>query len=198
MGQVLPAERRHEISVEETMRNYRARTLKHSPSKILTQELGPLPRAELDALADSLVVIALEYEPGDPEEKKSMADGAVFNLRFSSRAREGSEPYPGALDRLIQIIENSKAGSIRRSALEGVANVPDTARAIAYLGKVAAAGREEEDGFLVGSAIYSLANELGPRGLEFLHQLYKEGRLTHPHFAASRMIGQVRYLNGWD
>lgn len=33
-------------------------------------EHGPRPRSELDALVDSLVVIAIEYQSGNPEKKK--------------------------------------------------------------------------------------------------------------------------------
>lgn len=193
-GQEVPARRRPDISVETTVKRLRAGTFGSRTGEILSQKLGPLPRAELDALADSMVAIILEYRPGEPYEKQDFAIRLMVGLMTSANGKSGTT-YPGAFDRLVRIFENSEDGGIRNAALGGISEMSDTARALAYLSKVATAGLEE-DGHLVTSAVNKLSHAMGPKGVELLHQLYKAGRITHP--AAKNSLWQIRQYYGWD
>lgn len=71
-SQELPAQIPSDSSVESTVKRLRAGLSPLRAGRILRQEQGPLSPAELDALADSIVVIAVEYkfDIDEPVEKK--------------------------------------------------------------------------------------------------------------------------------
>lgn len=196
-GQEVFIKRYTEVTVGEAVREFRAGGSKYVMDSLLRQEYAPRPLSDLDALADSLVAIALEAEPDGPEEVRKLASNAIRQLLFASAAWEGNgTPYLGGLERLIRIFEGSKVNTLRIRALEGISEVPDTAGAIDYLGKVVTAGEDEISGYMVFNAFPLLTGKFGDRGLEHAHQLYREGRISHR--GAQGHLNYLKKKHGWN
>lgn len=197
VGQEVFVKRYTEVAVGEAVREFRSGGSKYVMESFLRQEYAPRPLSDLDALADSLVAIALEADPDGPEEVRKLASNAIRHLIVSSAAWEGNEtPYPGGLERLIRIFEGSKDRGLKLYALSGISEMPDTAGAIDYLGKVVTAGEDEISGYMVFNAFPLLTGKFGDRGLEHAHQLYREGRITHR--GAQGHLNYLKKKHGWN
>ena len=140
---------------------------------MLRQEFEPRSRAELDALADALVEMALAVD--DP----IASDEASWALRFSQKSESEGVPYDGALDALVRIYET------RVERLVGDAEDPFREMAVGRLeGSIA-----EHHVFLAGKALSMLRFEEG--GRDYLRELVESGELPPACLGVIPIAGEV-------
>lgn len=161
--------------------------------ELLTQQLGPQSRQKLDALADSLAVIAIEYRPGDPIVRRRAAGNAVSNIAHAAVTEEGVR-YTGAFERLARIVENAPDVGIRGRALDGIAALPERDRSLAYLRKIAISTELQRSNAYM--AVEILSGEMGPEGEAILKELWREG-LVQDSWANDLLEG-IAYLRKWE
>ena len=112
----------------------------------LSQEGRRHTAAELDALADSLVMIATTYERAGSAESDRAARAAVNALvlaangpYLANRSRKLEKlghpqvlaPYPRAFDALVRIFDEAADSGLRHGTLYGITQLPDSARVVA-------------------------------------------------------------------
>lgn len=161
---------------------------------LLTQRFGPESRQKLDALADSLAVIAISYTSGDSLVKMRAARNVVSTIVRASVATEGVR-YNGAFKRLVRIFENSGDAGIRRQALNGIAVSPDQRpAALAYLRKVAISTNSKTTDAQM--AVEILGNDMGIEGESVLKELWQQGQVRDR--LALGLLDRIARFKEWD
>lgn len=156
---------------------------------ILAQQRGAHSRADRDALADSLVAIAIAFKRGDPIEMDRAARAARVALA-SAAAPSRATPYEGAFEALTAIVERSGEVGVRASTLWFVAQLPNGPAVREYLAEFAVSSDE-----LAYYAVGLLGRETGPAGLARLRRLYRDGSVVEPN-AVKELAGLAEY-HGW-
>lgn len=172
--------------------NFRTRGGDFYARDILTQRLGPESRQKMDALADSLTAIAVEYEPGDGVEKLRIASAAAYHIARAAVAKKGV-PYTGAFERLVRIAEEAPDVGIRGQGLNGIAALPEKERSLAYLRRVATSTEMPQMNAYI--AVELLSQEMGADGVALLEELSREG-LVRDKWAAD-LLESIAYIRGW-
>lgn len=154
----------------------------------LTQEGVRRPRPQLDALADSLVVIASSsYDPDDRAKgrrARRAARGALAAAGYVGVLVERSQytaewqlpppiAYPLALDKLLLVFERMPPSSERNAMLGWLTSLPDTARVVAFLGDVA-----RRDDSAARAAVGYLYRDMDAAGLATLRRLFQTDAVT--------------------
>lgn len=178
-------------------------------ASFLTQEDQPRSAEELDALADSLVAIALSYRRGDdPAVVRRAAQEARLALmwsaspeRLAERAASRSErglgppvPYPRAFEAFVRVFEGSEGPGMKGSALRLMTNLPDTARVITFLAGVATNPYTELA--ITIEAVRLLASDTGDPGLAHLRRLWETDAIPHPYVREG--LSGIAAERGWD
>lgn len=163
-------------------------------ASFLTQEDQPRSAEELDALADSLVAIALSYRRGDdPAVVRRAAHQARLALmwsaspeRLAERAASLAErglgppvPYPRAFEAFVRVFEGSEGPGMKGSALRLMTNLLDTARIITLLSDVATDPSTEL--VIAIEAVRLLASDTGDAGVARLRRLWETNAIPHPY-----------------
>ena len=134
---------------------------------VLTQLHGYRPESELDAFADSLVVLANEYE-SDPGRSLRPSPALLALVESALPEKEGAIPYPGAYEALERVF----AATQSRSALAFMAEA-DPRRALPLLRERVVASDEE-----VACPANDILSDIDG-GEELLRQLTNSGTLVH-------------------
>jgi hypothetical protein len=153
---------------------------------ILTQQKGRVPRAALDAIADTLVAIATQVS--DDSSGMRMRRQAALTLAHAGSAHAGGVPYAGAGERLLRIALSS--GGSKGGAVSGLTRLADSAEALGLLRRIAIA-----DDQIAYAAVNALANEMGPRGLEVARDLYAKSSVVRED--ARDILRHVARAHGW-
>lgn len=176
-------------------------------ASFLTQEDQPRSAEQLDALADSLVAIALSYRRGDPRERQLAAREARLALawsaspeRLAERAAQLAErdlgppvPYPRAFEALVRVFEGTPDAGPKGSALGLMTNLPDTARVITFLSEVATNPSTEL--VIAIEAVRLLASDTGDAGVAHLRRLWETDAI--PHAYVREGLSGIAAERGW-
>lgn len=171
----------------------------------LSQESRSRSRAELEALADSLVTIAVGYRSADPLSDRTAAMRAVVAITVAGSPQhieERSEQlqaqgalrvpvaYPRAFDRLIEVYERAPTLAIKGSALWMMTQLPDRARALNFLEEVATSSTK-----FASTAIRYFVSDMGAPGLARLRMLYTTDAVVDP--MARQDLIALAAAKGW-
>lgn len=157
---------------------------------ILAQERTPLPTDELDALADSLVAIAIAFGPGDDLSTERAAVAAEAALVVSTHPGRGI-PYPHAFEKLQRVYEESPDRGARGGTLMLFTQLPKKGRVVGFLVDIAT-GKDTD---VAVQAVQILADELGEPGVSRLWQLFVDGAVQDP--AANERLVAIARRRGW-
>lgn len=144
---------------------------------------------DLDALADTVVAIALEHAERD------LASGTIRQaINVLGASGEWSHPrrgtrYTGAVPRLARIA--SEAPRVSALALGRMIAQPEREAVIGYLAEFA-----ELDSPAANIAVIYLANRVGPEGVEVLRSLFERGAVQEPR--AVRRVDAIARVEGWN
>lgn len=163
---------------------------------VLSQARGPEPQQKMDAIADSLVVIAVSF-PGDDHRGASTRMAALRALLAAGTGESGvvgierAVPYAGAADRLMQMAETAEDVGIRGTALWALTRLPNKAKLLPYLHQFATSRNR-----VAYRAVTLLARETGPEGLAMARELYRGGRVTER--TAKETLDRIALANRWQ
>ena len=160
---------------------------------VLTRRGGRLASAEsLDAVADSLVGLALSYEgANDPQRRASLA--AMGALVRSALPGDDEVPYPRAFEALVRIIDGEEAFiGIRGATLNALSELPQMGRVVGFLAEVAA---RENSSNLPSIAVRMLANDTGEAGLARLRRLFETDAVLD--LTAKQRLASIAAHFGW-
>jgi hypothetical protein len=172
----------------------------------LSQEGRRRSPQELDAIADSLVAIAVSLREGDPIAKYRSASAARAALVFSADPAILAEqakrlaklgfgppvPYARAYESLVRIVEGSDEPGTKGGTLSMLIRIPPMGRAIQYLAELAAG----PDRVTAESAVYLLGYQTGQMGLARLRRLYNANAVVEP--VARELINSTAIRLGWE
>ncbi len=185
--QALPA---HGESVSEAIGALRNLGHSRSVEAILSQEAGPWEAGSLDAMADSLVLIASHYRQSGSEAERRSAMAAVNALVLSSSVEHLSQrkaaladrgiviaptPYRGARHALERVVRARGDVGVRAVALTAIGEALDPA-AVPFLISIATATAEPETD-LSRLAIRLLAERGDSPSASALERLYRQDRV---------------------
>lgn len=160
---------------------------------VLTQAHGAQPRSKMDAVADTLVAIAVGF-PGNTPQAIRVRAAAMTGLMLAATGNAGGQttgtPYPGAVERFMRIAQTAEIGT-RAVALQSLAKLPATAQTIAFFRKVASSQDP-----VAGRAVMLLCNDMGPEGQDVARELYVSGKVTEP--GAKDAIDRFAAAHGWQ
>jgi hypothetical protein len=173
---------------------------------LLTQERQSRSPRELDAFADSLVVIATSYRRGDPRDQRRAALAASAALLaaahpgvLSERAQRLAErglgppvPYPRAFEALVRVFDHEQDVGVSGGTLYLITQLPDAGRVLAFLADVAAS----PDHGTAPEAIRYLSMEMGEAGLVVLRRLYETDAVVDP--TAREHLQALAHVHGWS
>ena len=138
--------------------------------RVLRQMDGPVSRARLDELADSLTAFAIRT---DPDSIGVAAISVALNaLGAAAVSRGAGIPYAGAAPRLMRIAEQGKSGG--SGALYFISRLPDRQEAMRLLKYSAALDRPG-----AMAAVRYLDDSMGPEGKAALKLLYERGDIRN-------------------
>jgi hypothetical protein len=181
-------------------------------SALLSQEGQSRSAQDLNALADSLVVIATSYRRGDPAVQQRAAHAAAEALLTAAHPGHLAErrswlaentkgipesrrrlpvPYAGAFDALVRIFEGSPDTGLRGATLYFLTELPDQARVVAFFRDVAASRTD-----MASTAIRHLSMDLGAAGMTILRRLYDKDAVVDP--TAREHLMAIALANGWS
>lgn len=173
----------------------RSHAISGSVAWVLTQAYAPAPRSRLDSIADTLAHIAITF-PGDDARAARTRRAAEDALALAGSGRMGTNdggkvvPYDGAASRLMMIVEKAHDPGIRARALTSMMLLPDTARRIPTLRKVATS----RNGVAI-TAVEILNLQSGTEGLAVLRELRLKGLVTEPR--AREYLDRTAGARGW-
>lgn len=160
---------------------------------VLTQVHGVQPRDKMDAVADSLVAIAVGF-PGRDAEATRIRAAAMTGLMMAAKGNAGGEvggtPYTGATERFMRIAETAKDNGVRAAALSSLTKLPATPATYAFFRKVATSQDP-----VARWAVNLLDTEMGAEGQAVAHDLYRSGQVTQPE--AKKALAGVAMAHGW-
>ncbi|MGQ0767563.1 MAG: hypothetical protein ACT4OZ_18110, partial [Gemmatimonadota bacterium] len=153
----------------------------------LTERRARYTRASRDALADSLVAVALYYD-GDDIESGKRRHAAVRALIDAGSMDSGGSVYPGAGERLFHIARQPK--EIASLAIVVLPRLANRQQAINYLRAIAVS-----DSKLAFGAVERLGNDLGSERLAVLRQLHRDNLIRQSH--ARQSLQMFANIHGW-
>lgn len=156
---------------------------------VLTQEHRSRSSAEIDAFADSLVVIATSYSPNSSFLAQRAALSAAAALASAGVSERGVS-YPRVFERLVRIYEGSDAG-MKGGALGLMIELPNLGPVVDFLADVASSPGAAN----ATTAIRHLANDTGPAGLARLRGLWERDEVVDP--TAREHIAGIAHVLGW-
>jgi hypothetical protein len=152
------------------------------------------PAGELNALADSMIAIAVDYTERRDPKARAIID-AVQNVLVSAgswRHPSGGTPYAGASERLVRLAYELQG---RWGTLGTLARLPNRAEGLRHVREFAMS----TDFATAQHAITILDSDVlgGTEGLEILRELYVMDRVREPHArevleAKGRALGWTR------
>ena len=152
----------------------------------LNQRGNAISKATLDAVADTLVAVAIRSDSRN--EFAPMA--AVLALGSASRSG-GRASYAGAAPRLLKIAENSDDLRVRGTAVSSIGMLPDRKSAISMLARIA---QTNNPAALVAVQELSTRNATFG-GLDELKTLFRNKSVTQK--LARDALTEVAYRQGW-
>jgi len=155
---------------------------------LLAQSRGPETPQKLQAIADSLVAIALIPERTSSTDEVRAARTALAVL--GSAGSGGTPPFQGALPALARIFAGSRDPGIQAGSLRMMAQLPDQGLVLPLLLDTAASQNR-----VAYVAVLLLADELGPAGLTALRRLHEDEAVTEPN--AARALYFIARREGW-
>jgi len=162
--------------------------------QILKQAWGPHAPSELDAVADTLVAIAVTMasrvhsDPADVRARKlQAASSAVETLRLAGIG-PGAARYIGSPPRLLRIAESGAWTA--PAALLALTSQPDTNQTLRFLRQISM-----QDTYAAPTAVFLLAADMGVEGIDTLRGLYRAGLVVHP--LARRQLDAIAAQNRW-
>lgn len=136
---------------------------------------NPVPAQNVhDALADSLVAIAVSYVPGESPTDRSVARSAITALSTSGHAGRAM-PFPGAFDALVRIYEATSDEPFKGTILVSMINLPERGQVIEFMADAAS----DPEAVVSVTAVRQLANYLGEAGQVRLRRLYEEDAVVN-------------------
>jgi|FLOH01.1.fsa_nt_gi hypothetical protein len=157
---------------------------------MLAQEGGQRSQRALDALADSLVVIAVSASSDDYPDGRNVAMAARLALAYSGKA-ERSRPYRGAFEALVRIFEDSDPNGTKYATLSLIAELPDHGRSVEYLSRIAVS----ENMMDAYTAVGLLGDRTGELGLNRLRVLFTGDEVVDT--TAKERLGWIASREGW-
>lgn len=138
-AQATPHARFADSSVSAIMRHFGARPAGSALITILRSNAGSYPAAKVNEIADSLAARAIANKATGTVDSARFgaAVSAVNALTEAGRSANNSQPYPGAMDRLIRIHQTAPVTLVQVRALCALPSLADRSRALAYLRGVA-------------------------------------------------------------
>lgn len=178
----------------ETIRSVLESIREHGSSRpaiaFLKQEKQAHPQGQLDALADSLVAMIVSVRPGDPNSRFRAAVVAGGALVFAAGPGSGT-PYPRSFEMLAEVYEHSSEPGIKGGTLWMMTQLPNQGRVVDFMADVATSPGPGT----APTAVYHLANDLGPSGLARLKQLYENDLVVDA--TARQHLAGVAAHHGW-
>jgi len=163
---------------------------------VLAQSRGPEPKPKLDAIADSLVVIAISF-PGNDYRGGSTRMAALRALLAAGAGESGvvgiphGVPYTGAAARLMRMAETAEDVGISGTALWALTRLPNNAELLPYLQEFATSQNR-----VAYKAVDLLARQTGPEGQAIARELYRRGRVTEP--TAKDLLDRIASEYRWQ
>jgi len=154
---------------------------------ILTQRDRSYPESELDAVADSLVVIALMF-PGDSAKAVNTRGRAMAAIMRAGTALNSGTPYKGAASRLRRIALGGRG--VGASAVFGLTRLPDRSEALRELATVARSNVRT-----ARVAVEFLATDMDDAGVQVLKELHDASEVTEP--SAQKQLLRIARDKGW-
>ena len=149
----------------------------------------------MDAIADSLVAIAVDSVRDDPRGTATVSE-AVATLLKAGLGRSGvwgiehGVPYAGAASRLMRIAETAHHLAVRATALSLLVRLPHRTRLLPFLRQLATSQNPVAE-----QAVILLGNETGREGQEIGRELYRQAAVTEP--SARVMLAQLAQAYRW-
>lgn len=156
----------------------------------LVQVWGPSPHEEIDALADSLVAVAVDYSQRSDEVGTRLGQRAAAILSEAAHWQHlaRGEPYGRAGERLLRLAYDLAGGS---GVVVLLARLPDRAQGLAYLEEIATSTHRR-----AGAALNALIWYGGADGLALLRRLHDGNLVKEPH--ARRQLQELARRRDWD
>ncbi len=187
---ILGAQVQNSATVEAAINNLRARGAAAGAISLLAGERGGLTMGEKDALADSVVAIAIDYQEGDTQ-SRYLASVAAGIALTSSAGPERAVPYPRAFQALVRVYEGSKGTGSKGRVLKLMTRLPSAGRVVNFLAE-AAVSPDPDPAY---AAVQLLEGDLGPAGLGRLRQLFKDEAVVNPE--AMELLTSFAETHGW-
>lgn len=157
----------------------------------LVQLARPASPEDLDALADTLVAMAIAFaESPDPLVRPRAHQVIQLLVAAATWEHPRGSPYQSAPERLLRLGLQLPREFGGRAVL-AFPRVIDQVTAIEYASMIA-----RENGPSASLAVIVLGEQLGPRGLARALELYR-GRVVHDMLAA-RQLDELARMHGWD
>lgn len=156
---------------------------------MLTRGDGGLTLPERDAIADTLVSIAISH-PGNDTGAHRVRRLALRTLARAALNRGSGGPYPGGGARLLRIVQHAPEVWARAYALSAISLLADEQEAREILRLVAVSDNE-----VASDAIGHLVDRVGPEGLAILKELHRTGAVTEPRARAA--LAGLAYHSRW-
>ena len=157
---------------------------------LLSGEEGSLSGREKQALADSLVAIAISTNPGDNPDAFAAAGAARDALLLAGVSKNGT-PFPHAFETLVRVFSGTQDPGARGGTLWVISQLPNRGVVVDFLATVAVS----DDSTCAEIAIRHLANDTGSAGLTRLRRLFDEGEVTDP--LAKELLTAIAAAHGW-
>lgn len=156
---------------------------------LLRQQRGSLTGDALDALADSLVNVALQHRFADQGAQAAITAAAAL-------AVAGAEAGPGvryarAFDNLERMYRESSLDRFRAGVLTLFPHMPNRVRALGFLAEVAASNEMP-----AREAVRVLYSDTGPAGVARLRRMHGAGTVVEP--AARVLLSSIAREEGWQ
>src|SRR5687768_10773756 len=166
---------------------------------VLTQAYAPQPREKMDEIADTLLSIAVGLPGTDTVAHRTrtsaartlMAAASIDTMPAYDSDGRRPNPYPGGVDRLMKLVENSPDVGHQGSALRELQGIMDHNEYVAFVRQVAMSQSPA-----VLSAIRILNEDTGPEGAAVLRDLYEKGLITLPHI--DEVLDRAVSDRGWS
>lgn len=146
---------------------------RHAIGDLLGRRKGALTDAIRNAIADSLVAIAVS---DDSRDVPGMLKLDAVSLLAASGMVPPTERFSGAPSRLLIIAEHAPDAGIRDIAVVGIALLEDRAESLPMLRRIASSSTPE-----AATAVAVLAGRLGPEGKTVLQDLFRQKAVTEAH-----------------
>ncbi len=157
---------------------------------VLTQRMGPRPRANLDAIADSLASIVID-DPNATRTNSQYRFSAEMTLIHAGMSSKGTA-YVGTAERLFRIAQNATDVGDRSAAISGLAEMPNRTQALGMLRQIAISHNP-----VAYAAVQALdGDEISANGgLTLLRELHEKALITD--VTARRALLFIAKKNGW-